>query len=96
MRLWRTVLLGTLMVAGAAGAQTADRMTTGVQTEERVPSGAAQLDNLTQAERLELLRMSEAERRRGRRGIDVDCRPEQARKAMTDLEQASWRLKCRK
>jgi hypothetical protein len=85
------------IVATPVGAQTDSRMTTGVQQQEQAPPRpTTRLENLSPAERLELLSIAEAERQRGRRGIDADCRPERERKPMTDLERASWRLKCRK
>lgn len=85
-----------LMAAMPASAQTNSRMTTGVQMAEPVQPGVRGLERLTPAERLELLRIAEAERRRSNRGMAKDCGPKQAAKPMSDLERASWRLKCGK
>jgi hypothetical protein len=93
---WLTTWACVLIAAGPATAQTGSRMTTGVQTHERVQSGAVRLEDLSAAERLEVLRIAEANRTRQRRGTDMGCGPDKERKAMTDLERANWRLKCRR
>jgi hypothetical protein len=96
MRRWVIGWTCALLVAMPAGAQTNSGMTTGVRTPEPAPPAGPGLDSLTPAQRLEVLRIAEAERRRSGRSIDMDCGPKQEARAMTDLERASWRLKCRK
>jgi hypothetical protein len=96
MRRWVMPWACVLLAAMPVHAQTNSGMTTGVRPPEPAPPAGPGLDGLTPAQRLEVLRIAEAERRRSGRSIDMDCGPKQAAKAMTDLERASWRLKCRK
>ena len=95
MRKWPAPCFCAVLAAIPAGAQTSSRMSTAVKNHEAVRSGAVRLEDLTPAERLEVLRIAEAPRNR-RRGVDMDCSPEQEMKPMSDLERASWRLKCRR
>jgi len=92
----RAVLGVALTLASPIAAQVPSRMTVGVQAPPPPPPrpGAAGAASLSAAEQQRLLEIEQARRGTRRPGTTIDCRPEQAAKAMTDLERASWRLKC--
>jgi hypothetical protein len=94
MRVWWMISV-TALVATAAGAQASGQMRVGTQAPQ-VQGRSGGLDQLSPAQRLELLQIAEAERNRARRGPVTGCGAEEGRKAMSDLERANWRLKCRR